>query len=161
MEIIVRRWILFYVDPLDLRSRIQCCQISRMSKSNPDQGVTPCWKSVHRISGYQGYQQDIRGVMNGYQEKIDQISIIYLTDFSRILKYISWIYLNISQISVDRPQSKKKWNIAENSNVLTEYNSRILRISTGYQSPFVHRISWVATPEPRLSREREVTWHVL
>ena len=28
-------------------------------------------KSVHWISGYQGYQRDIRGVINGYQEKID------------------------------------------------------------------------------------------
>ena len=49
-----------------------------------DQGVTTCWKSVHRISGYQGYQPDISGTINGYQEKIDRISIKYLTDFSRI-----------------------------------------------------------------------------
>jgi len=27
-----------------------------------------------------------RGIINGYQEKIDQISIEYLTDFGRILK---------------------------------------------------------------------------
>jgi len=38
------------------------------------------------ISGYQGYQPNIRGVINGYQEKIYQISIKYLTDFGRILK---------------------------------------------------------------------------
>jgi len=31
--------------------------------------------SVHRISGYHGYQADIRGIINGYQEKIVQISI--------------------------------------------------------------------------------------
>jgi len=37
---------------------------------------------ISRISGYQGYQdiKDIR-VVNGYQEKIDQILIKYLTDF--------------------------------------------------------------------------------
>jgi len=63
------------------------------------QGVISCWKSVHRISGY---QPDIRGAINGYQEKIDQSSLKYLTDSDRILKNISWIYyLNISQISVD------------------------------------------------------------
>jgi len=71
------------------------------------QGVTSCWKSVHRISGYQGYQPDIRGIINGYQEKIDHISIKYLTDFGRILKNISWIYLNINQISVNSGQRAK------------------------------------------------------
>ena len=49
-----------------------------------DQEVTPFWGSVHRISGYQGYQPDIRGIINGYQEEIDQI-VKYLTD-SRISK---------------------------------------------------------------------------
>ena len=39
------------------------------------QGITPCWISVQRISGYQGYQPDIRGILNEYQEKIDQISV--------------------------------------------------------------------------------------
>jgi len=53
------------------------------------QGVIPRWKSVHRTSGYQGYQPHIRGKMNGYQEKIDQYSIKYLTDFSRIFLKIS------------------------------------------------------------------------
>jgi len=38
------------------------------------------------ISGYQRYQPEIRGIKNGCLEKIDQISIEYLTDFSRILK---------------------------------------------------------------------------
>jgi len=38
------------------------------------------------VSGYQGYQPDIRGIINGYQEKIDQISIKYLTDLGRIFK---------------------------------------------------------------------------
>jgi len=33
-----------------------------------------------------GYQLDIRGTMNGYQEKIDQISIKYLTNLRIILK---------------------------------------------------------------------------
>jgi len=50
----------------------------------------------------------MRRIINGYQEKIDQTSIIYLTDFSRILKNISWIHLNISQISVDSGQREKK-----------------------------------------------------
>jgi len=45
-----------------------------------------CWKSPHRISGFQGYQPDIRGVITGYQEKIDEISIKYLIDFSKIFK---------------------------------------------------------------------------
>jgi len=36
------------------------------------QGVTPCWKSVHRISGYQPL---IRDIIIGYQEKIDQIQL--------------------------------------------------------------------------------------
>jgi len=38
------------------------------------QGVTPFWKSANRISGYQVYQPEIRGIINGYQEKIDRIS---------------------------------------------------------------------------------------
>jgi len=48
------------------------------------------------------------GIINGYQEKIDHISIKYLTDFGRILKTISWIYLNINQISVNSGQRAKK-----------------------------------------------------
>jgi len=32
---------------------------------------------------YTGYQ-DIRGILNGYEEKIDPISVKYLTDFSGI-----------------------------------------------------------------------------
>jgi len=69
--------------------------------------VTSRWKYVHRISGHQGYQPDIRGMMNGYQEKNDQISIKNLTDFGKILKNICWIYLNMSQISVDNGQRVK------------------------------------------------------
>jgi len=79
---------------------------------------------------------DIRGIIKGYQKKIGQISIEYLTDFDRIpLKHISCIYLYINQISVDSGQNKKKRGrkIAENSHVLTESNSQISRISTGYQ----------------------------
>jgi len=44
------------------------------AKKEIRQGVTPRWKSVHRISGYQGYQLDIRGIINRYQEKIDQLN---------------------------------------------------------------------------------------
>ena len=45
-----------------------------------------------------------------------------------------WIYLVISQISVDSVQwVKKSWKIVENSRVPTESNSPISRISTGYQ----------------------------
>jgi len=64
-----------------------------------------CWKSVL----YTGYQdiEDIRGIINEYQEKIDQISIKNLTDFGRILKNISWVYLNISQVSVNSGQRIK------------------------------------------------------
>jgi len=77
------------------------------------EGITPCWKSVHRISG-----TDIRGIENGYHEKIDKISIKYLTDFIRILKNICWTYQNISRISVDGQWSQKAKNfkkIAGNS----------------------------------------------
>jgi len=28
------------------------------------QGLTPSWKSVHRISGYRGYHPDIRGIIH-------------------------------------------------------------------------------------------------
>jgi len=52
--------------------------------------------------------KDITGIKKGYQEQIDEISIEYLTDFSRILKNICWIYLNIRQISVDSGQGVKK-----------------------------------------------------
>jgi len=45
-----------------------------------------------------------KSIINGYQEKIDRISITYLTDFSRKLKKVFWLYLNISQISVDSGQ---------------------------------------------------------
>jgi len=43
-------------------------------RERPAQEVTSCWISVHRISRYQGYQPDIRGLSNGYEEKIDQTS---------------------------------------------------------------------------------------
>jgi len=58
---------------------------------------------------YTEYQdiKDYSGIINGYQEKIDQISIKYLADFNRILKNICWMYLNISQISVDSGQGAK------------------------------------------------------
>jgi len=46
--------------------------------------------------------------MNGYQEKIDENSITYLTDFRKILQNICWIYLNISQVPVDSGQRVKK-----------------------------------------------------
>jgi len=60
-----------------------------------------------RISvGYQD-NKDIRGIINGYQDKIDQISIKNLTDFGGILKNISWIYSNIGHISVDSGQRVK------------------------------------------------------
>jgi len=73
-------------------------------------------------------------MINRYQEKLDQISKKYLTDFSRILKNICWKYPNISQISVNSGQRVKNLKIAENSCGLTESNSRISRISTGYKS---------------------------
>jgi len=44
-------------------------------------------------------------MINGYQEKIDQISMKYLKDFRRIFKNICWIYLTISQISGDSGQT--------------------------------------------------------
>jgi len=59
---------------------------TNMLFSGARQGVPSGWKSVQWISGYQGYQPDIRGKINGYQEEIDQISIKHLTYFSRISK---------------------------------------------------------------------------
>jgi len=48
-------------------------------------------------------------ISNGNQEKIDQNKISYLLiDFSRIPKNISWIHLNISQISKKSDQIVKK-----------------------------------------------------
>ena len=47
----------------------------------PDIKISTWYQSVHRISGW---QLDISGIINGYKEKIDQISIKYLTDFGRI-----------------------------------------------------------------------------
>jgi len=52
------------------------------------QGVTPRWKSVHRVSGYRGYQPDIKVIIIGYQEKIDQIQLN--------IEQISAKYSNIS-----------------------------------------------------------------
>jgi len=43
---------------------------------NPEGGfqeMTSCWKSIHRVRGYQGYHPDIRGLLNEYQEKVEQI----------------------------------------------------------------------------------------
>ena len=42
-------------------------------------------------TGYQRYQPDIRGLLNGYQEKIDQISVKYLTDICIISKISAFI----------------------------------------------------------------------
>jgi len=86
------------------RNRLQAESVADGVK----QGVTSCFKSVHRITGYQGYQPYIRGIRNGCQEKTDQISIKYLTDFIRILQNVCWMYLNISEVSVDRGQRVKK-----------------------------------------------------
>jgi len=60
---------------LRLRSRFS------VEENKVEQRLTSCWKT-----GYQGYPPDIRGIINGYQEKIDEISFNYLTDFGRILK---------------------------------------------------------------------------
>jgi len=97
------------------------------------QKVTFCWKSLYRISGYQGYQLNIRGIMNGYQEKIYLISTDYLTDCSRIFKNICWIYPTISQISMNDGQRVTNLKNRYNTHVSIESNSRISRISNGYQ----------------------------
>lgn len=116
-------------------------------RENTDtQVVTTCWKSVHRTSGYQGYQVDIRGIINGCREKIGQISMKYLTDFSRMLKRIFWIYRNCSQISVDSGQIvknlKNRWKQPGFGN-----QGYINWISANWISrSFVHRMLWVVTP---------------
>jgi len=68
----------------------------------PDIRISRYHPDIRISSGYQGYHPDIRGMINGHQEKIDQIpKKKYLTGFARIFKNICWIYLIISQISVD------------------------------------------------------------
>jgi len=101
-------WIVFCVDgeaaqlALHLRHKWNALFLRRM------RGPAKAWSAVSEqtkvhdpptlvlcISGYQVYQLDIIGIINGCKEKIDQISIKYLADFSRILKNICCIYLNI------------------------------------------------------------------
>jgi len=53
------------------------------------------------MSGYQGYQPDIRRILNRYQEEVDQISIKYLTDFGRISKISAGYTWILDQIPVD------------------------------------------------------------
>jgi len=102
------------------------------SKAIPyNQGATPCWKSVHRISEDQGYQSDIKDISRisigyqGYQPDIKDVSQI-----SRISAGYQGCQPDIKDIS------------------------RISRISARYQGyqpdikdiseisrPFVHRMS--------------------
>jgi len=77
----------------------------------------------------------------GYQRYNNRISIREnrpnfneISDwFQQNIRNIFWIHLNICQILVDTGQRVKTWKIAGNIHVSTEANSRILRISTGYQ----------------------------
>jgi len=55
-------------------------------------------------TGYQGYQLDIKGLSNGHQEKIDQIPINYLTDFSRISKISAGYTWILDQVPVNLVQ---------------------------------------------------------
>jgi len=68
-----------------------CCEELRSSNLCQEWNSRGYHLAGNLYLGYQGYQPDIRGIINVYQEKIDQISIKYLTDFGRILKNISWI----------------------------------------------------------------------
>ena len=90
--------------------------------------------TVHRISGYQGYHLDIRGIINEYQGKMDRISVYYLTDLSRILGSICWMFLNINQISVGRGQRKKN-NKKTKKNLKKSLKTAMFRPNTtvGYQ----------------------------
>jgi len=81
-------------------------------------------------------------------EKIDKISINIWQIIADYLKNVCWIYLNINQTWVDSGQRVQAWKIAENSHVSTKSNSRISRVSAGYQGLFVHRIAWAVTPSP-------------
>jgi len=54
-----------------------------------------------RISTSAGYQWYNKGIS---RENLPNSNYKYLMDFSRILKSICWIYLNINQISMDREQ---------------------------------------------------------
>jgi len=73
-----------------------------------NQGVTPCWKSVHWISGYQGYHPAVKGIINGYQEEISQSSNKCLSFQQNIQKYLLDIpKYCISQISVNSGQRVK------------------------------------------------------
>ena len=79
-----------------------CVNIIQLPKGNTFLEICKLDIRISRMSaGYHRYNKRI-------SREIDNISIQYLTDFSRILKNILWIYLNISQISVDSGQRLKK-----------------------------------------------------
>jgi len=105
------------------------------------QGITHSWKSVHRISGYQGHLPDITSIINGYQEKNDQISIKYLTDFSITLKNICWIYLNIRHVSVDSSQRVKNLKNHRKQPCFDRIQLPDIRDINRISRPFVHRTS--------------------
>jgi len=98
-------------------------------KTRRRQGVrlTPCWKTVHRISEYQGYQPDIRRISRENWPNSNYISDRFQQNIKKYLLNIPWYQ---PDTSTQWSQSKKTWNIVENSHVLTESNSQI---STGYQ----------------------------
>ena len=51
--------------------KLKALIIPNGGRKGSSQGVTFCWKSVRRISGYQGYQR----YKNGYQDKAGKISV--------------------------------------------------------------------------------------
>jgi len=143
------------------------------------QEVTPCWKSVHRISrisaGYQSYNISIsrENKPNFYEifffltespwpqlmsesselyvergwDRIGEGCISkYLTDFSRILKDISWYTYILTTYQWPVAREQKTWKSLKTAifrpNPTSAYQSDISRISR----PFVHRISGVVTP---------------
>jgi len=87
---------------------------------------TPDIRILRISAGYQRYNKRISGE--------DWPNFKYLTDFSRIFKNISWIYLNISQILVD--SGKRAYNL---KNCWKQpcfdlmQQPHINRISAGYQ----------------------------
>jgi len=117
----------------DAEKSIYLSNLQRLTKGLSHE-VTSCWKSVHRISGYQGYQPDITRLLNRYQEKIDQISVKYLTD-QNIKNLLFTVYLDFSRIPVHCAQRLINLKIAEkNKNKKTAMSrSNSTAIYQGYQ----------------------------
>ena len=115
-------------------------------QSSTSQGVTTWWKSC---------TPDIRisGISVGYQRYNKQISrenrpnFNYISDrLQQTLKNISWIYLNISQISVDSGQRVKNLKNSWKQPSFDRIQQQNIKDVNWISRPFVYQISRVVTP---------------